>query len=222
MRRYFKYGFVLIVVLLFVSCEDFFTTNWFQGAADISDLSSEEAINSGDTAIMQEVFDQILVEAAAATGEEAAELYMEAAELAMGISGLSDPSSLMDVLGDTGSEGGGEGEGDMFSLLSDSDFDLDALEDVSLMVANAEAASPGSVSPDLWLFSAAGSYAAAVNDAGDQDVEDFLGDDPVGDNQDINDSVQALVNAMDVLPQETVDELLNNQADLEADGIVFP
>ncbi len=215
MKRFKKLIVLSLFSILLVSCEVFFTTSWFSAAADYSDISTSEAISSGDPAIMQEVYDRLVEEAASATGEEASALYIQAADLALGISGMSDPSAIMGLMESAG--------GDMFSLFSSDDFNTDALEDVSVMVANAEAASPGSVDPDLWLLSAAGNYAAVVNDAEDsgQSVEDFLGSDPL-DNTDVQGSVQALVNAMDILPADLASQLTDNQADLELDGIVFP
>ncbi len=218
MKRFKKLVVLSLFSILLISCEVFFTTSWFSAAADYSDISTSEAISSGDTAVMQQVYDRLVEEAASATGEEASALYIQAADLALGISGMSDPSALMSLMESTSGEGG-----DMFSLFSSSDFNTDALEDVSVMVANAEAASPGSVDPDLWLLSAAGNYAAVVNDAEDvgQSVEDFLGSDPLM-NDDVKGSVQALVNAMDILPADLASQLTDNQADLIADGIVFP
>lgn len=211
----------LITVFLFTSCEAFFTNNWFQSAAVYDNISAEEAIASGDTSIMQELFDQVVEDAASATGSEAAELYLQAADLALGISGLSDPSVLLgapDLL-----SGGDGGTGDIFAVLTDSDLDLEALENVGDMIDNAEAADPGSVTSEMWVFAAAGNGAAVANDAeaAGQSVEDYLGDDPMA-NPDANAAVQSLVNALDVLPDDIATQLTDNQADLEADGIIFP
>ena len=211
----------IIFIFQLISCEAFFTNNWFQGTADYDNISVADAISSGDPAIMQELYDQILLDAESATGEEAAELYLQAADLALGISGLSDPAILFEsplLLS------GGDGSiNDMFSVLTDSDLNLDALEDVALMVSNAENADPDSIPDDMWLFAAAGNGAAVANDAEDagQTVEEFLGDDPMT-NPDAFNALQSMVYALDVLPEETAQELLDNQADLENDGIVFP
>lgn len=215
---------IVFILIQLTSCEAFFTNNWFQGAADYSDISVAEAISSGDTAVMQELYDQVVIDAAATSGEAAAELYLQASELALGISGLSNPAILFEApLLLAGGDGSIE---DLFSILTETNLDLDALEDVSLMIASANSANPGSVPDDMWLFAAAGNGAAVVNDAEDagQTVEDFLGSDPlnpVGGNDDARAAVQSLVNALDVLPEETALELLDNRADLEADGIVF-
>ncbi|MBB6480633.1 hypothetical protein [Spirochaeta isovalerica] len=221
-----KYLFTFLCFLpLFItisSCEAFFTTSWFQGVADYSDISVDEAISSGDPEIMAELFDRIIEEAADATGEEAAELYIEAAELALGISGLNDASSLLEAT-EVLSEGSGNPE-DLFSIFTNSDFDLDALEDVAVMIANAEASDPGSVPPDMWLFAAAGSAAAVTNEANDAGltVDEFLSDDPVADNPDVKQAVQSLVYAMEILPEDLQTQLLDNQADLISKGVVFP
>jgi hypothetical protein len=52
-------------------------------------------------------------------------------------------------------------------------------------------------------------------------VDDYLGADPMT-NPDANAAVQALVNALDVLPEDIARDLYDNQVDLEADGIIFP
>jgi len=220
MRKFYLPVSILILFQL-VSCEAFFTSNWFQGAADYSDISVEDAISSGDSEIMQDLFDQVLEEAESATGEEAAELYLQAADLALGISGLSDPAILFEA--PLLLSGGDGSMGDMFSVLTDSDLNLDALEDVSVMVSNAETEDPDSISDEMWMFAAAGNGAAVANDAEDagQTVDDFLGDDPL-ENDDAKNAVQSLVYALDVLPEDTAQQLIDNQADLESDGIVFP
>lgn len=218
-----KLPFLALIVsfFFFQSCEAFFTSNWFQAAAVYDDISLDEALTSGDPDIMQELLDQLVEEAANATGEEAAELYLDAAELALGISGLSDPAVLFEAP-ELLSSGDG-GVGDMFAVLTESNLDLDALEDVSVLIENAENSDPGAVPPDMWLFAAAGYGAAVVNEAEDnnQEVEDYLGDDPLAD-EDTNNAVQALVYAIDVLPDDTAQELWDDQEHLEDNGIVFP
>jgi len=59
MRKFYLPVSILILFQL-VSCEAFFTSNWFQGAADYSDISVEDAISSGDSEIMQDLFDQVI------------------------------------------------------------------------------------------------------------------------------------------------------------------
>ncbi|MBI9100704.1 MAG: hypothetical protein JEY91_19685 [Spirochaetaceae bacterium] len=221
MKNNVKIFFSIFISLQFFSCEAFFTNNWFQGAVDASNVSVDEAISSGDTALMQEVYNQIVLDAANATGSEAAELYLQAADLALGISGLSDPAILLEapVL----LEGGDGGINDIFSILTDSGLNLDALEDAGDMIYNANSSDPESVTDDMWVFAAAGNGATIANQAEDagQSVEDYLGDDPM-DNSDALAAVQALVNAIDSLPEDTASELWENQADLEGDGIIFP
>jgi len=212
----------LSFLLLYTSCEAFFTTSWFQGAADHSGLSVDEALSSGDPEIMAELYNSIVEEALNATGVEASDLYIQAAELALGISGMNDISTIMGAMDNlSGGEGGAE---DLLSVFTDTDLDLTALENVSEMIANADASDPGSVPPDMWLFSAAGSAAALSNDAeaAGLTIGEFLSDDPIADNSDVNQAVQSLVYAMDVLPQDIQNQLLDNQADLISKGIIFP
>lgn len=217
---------IIFILYSLTSCEAFFTTSWFSAAADYSDVSVEEAISSGDPAVMKELYDRLVDEAASATGEQAADLYLDAADLALGLSGLSDPSILFEA--PELLSGGDGGVGDIFAILTETDLDLDALENVSVMIANAEGADPGSVPADMWLFAAAGSGAAVVSaaeDAGYDDVGDYLdtlGSDPVTDSPDVKQAVQSLVYAMDVLPDDMKDQLLDNQTDLESKGVVFP
>jgi len=223
MKSFFRVCLIILLSILYFSCEAFFTSNWFQGAADISNITAEEALNSGDPEIMQQVFDQLVIEAADATGTEASELYLQAADLALGISGLSDPAILFEA---PELLSGGDGSvGDMFAILTETNLDLDALEDVGVMIANAEGSDPGSVPGDMWLFAAAGNGAAVVNDAADagKNVTEFLDGyaDPL-DNTDAKAAVQSLVYALDVLPDDLASEILDNQADLVGKGIIFP
>lgn len=179
MIRILKISIIILLILPFFSCEAFFTYSWFQGAADISNISAEEAINSGDISIMEEVFDRIMEDAASASGSEAAGLYLDAADLALGISGMSDPTVLLSA---TESLDGG-GTDSLFAILTDTGVDLATLANVDDILEAANAADPASVPADIWLFAAAGSAAgiAAAAETAGQDVGDFLPADPLTD-----------------------------------------
>ncbi len=212
----------LIVLFLFTSCEAFFTNSWFQGAADYSNISVAEALSSGDTSVMRELYDDILVEASAATGEEAAGLYLQAADLALGISGMSDPSVLLNAT--TSLDGGGTDS--LFSILTDSDVDLAALANVDDILEAAKASDPASVPADIWLFAAAGSSADIVNASGGGDISTYLsfnpGPDPL-DNPDVVQSLQYMVYAMSAYPD--IESQLTDpatKADLITYGVIFP
>ena len=61
MKTYLKFLFIFLLAISMLSCETFFTNSWFQGAADYSNITPEEAINSGDPAITQQVFDHATI-----------------------------------------------------------------------------------------------------------------------------------------------------------------
>ena len=220
-----KLLFTFLLAMTVFSCEDFFTTNWFQGAADYSNISLDEALSSGNIAIMKEVFNRIKTEAANATGEDAAGLYLEAADLALGISGMSDPSVLLSA---ATSLGGGGGTSSLFSILTETNVDLVTLAGVDDLLEDAFAADPASVPPDVWLFAAAGQAAeiAQAAEMAGQTVENYLPANPLTD-PDIQQTVQYLIDSIpDFGDGETSpieDMLADNQADLEIyPGITYP
>jgi hypothetical protein len=229
MKNYIRLFIVFITINLFFSCEEFFTYNWFQGAADISRISAEEAINSGDKAIMQDVYDRIMEEAASESGSKASALYLDAADLALGISGMSDPTvllsatTLFDSSGDTSS---------LFSIFTDTGIDTETLSDVDDILEAAETADPGSVPSGTWLFAAAGASADVLNaaDAAGEDVDTYLASNPGPeplDNAVIQNSIQYLINSVsdfyddEVSPIEQM--LIDNRTNLESyPGITYP
>lgn len=224
MKRLVKLNFIVALLFLFLSCEAFFTYNIFQDAANTSNLSADEAINSGNISIMEEVYDRIVEEASSASGGDAAELYIDAAKLASGISGMSDPSVILQAttLMDSGSD-----VNSLFAILTETGTNTSVLAGVDDLLENAEAQSPGSVSDDMWLFAAAGSAAEIVNlaDGAGQDVDTYLnsttGPDPL-DNPDVVQACIYLVYAIDSLPETLADTVFALKLDLIDKGVVFP
>lgn len=208
-----------LILLLFTSCEAFFTYNWFQAAANLDSISVDEAISSGDPAVMKVVYDRIVAEAASASGSAASDLYLQAADLALGISGMSDPSILLSA--PQAMSGGGVN--DIFAIITDTGLDLNMLENVSALIASADTADPGSVPADMWLFAAAGSAAtiAIAAETAGQPVDTYLPADPMTD-PDVQNTMQNLVNAIYILPTDIADQLWGDQTNLESYGIVFP
>ena len=94
---------ILLVGFLFIGCQEFFTYSLFEGLQrDPADLPAEQQISyarsalaAGDVDAMADIYDEIV--GLAADGNDP-ELYLLAADLAMGASGLTDV--IADVLTD--------------------------------------------------------------------------------------------------------------------------